>query len=92
MMINGPQGLRPADPVTVLGDAYSEAGVFLGSFTIRTDQWSIEVPVHDIVPPGENFGVVELAINSLFLPAGIVEVRHRALGQFSVGHWAMCAD
>jgi hypothetical protein len=92
MMINGPQGPRPGDPATVIGDVYSEAGTFLGSLTIRTDEWSIEVPVHDLVSPGTEFGVVELAINSIFVPAGIVEVRHEALGQYSVGHWAYCTD
>lgn len=39
-----------------------------------------------------DFGVVELIVNSVFLPSGIVEVQHQALGQFSVGYWAACMD
>ena len=92
MMINGPQGIRPFDPVTVLGDIYSENGEFLASFSLRTNEWSLEIPIHDLVPAGVDFGVVELVVNAHFLPAGIIEVRHQALGQFSVGHWAICTD
>jgi len=92
MMVNGPQGTRPFDPVTVAGDVYSESGDFVGSFSIRTDEWSFEVAIHDLVPTGVDFGVVELVVNSVFLPSGIVEVQHQALGQFSVGYWAACMD
>jgi len=92
IMVNGPQGVQPSDPVTVAGDAYTESGEFISSFTIRTDEWALEISVHELISAGVDFGVVELAINSMFLPAGIVELQHQALGQFSVGHWAACMD
>jgi hypothetical protein len=92
MMINGPRGVLLSDPATVVGDVYTEGGDFVGSFSIRTDEWALQLPVHDLVPSGLDFGVVEIVINSVFLPSGIVEVQHRALGRFSVGHAAMCMD
>jgi hypothetical protein len=92
IMVNGPQGSSSSDPATVLGDVYSESGTFLGSFSIRTDEWSLQTPINDLIPPGVEFGVVELAINSLFTPAGIVDVRHEALGAYSVGLPAVCMD
>ena len=92
MMINGPQGTSPADPVTVAGNVFTESGDPVGSFSIRTDEWALQLPVHELVPEGLDFGVVELIINSTFLPAGIVEVQHQTFGRFSVGHWAICMD
>jgi hypothetical protein len=92
VMVNGPQGNRPNDLVTLAGDVYTEAGEFVGSFSIRTDEWSMEIPIHDLIPQGVDFGVVELVVNSVYLPAGIIEIRHQALGRYSVGHWAVCTD
>jgi hypothetical protein len=92
MMINGPRGALSSDPVTVAGDVYTEGGAYVGSFGIRTDEWSVVLPIHNLMPSGLEFGVVELVINSTFSPAGIIEVQHQALDQFSVGHWAICMD
>ena len=92
MMINGPRGTGASAPPTIAGDVYSESGEFVTSFTVRTDQWALEIPVPALVPAGVDFGVVELVINASFFPSGIVEVQHQALGQFSVGHWAICMD
>ncbi|MGD8440594.1 MAG: hypothetical protein PVG53_08655 [Holophagae bacterium] len=92
MMVNGPRGAGSSDPPTLAGDVYSENGEFVGSFTVRTDQWAMEIPVQALVPAGVDFGVVELVINATYFPSGIVEVQHQALGQFSVGHWAICMD
>jgi hypothetical protein len=91
-LVNGPQGGDPGDPVTVSGDVYAENGDFINSFTVRTDEWSFEIPVHDYVLGGVDFGTVELAINASFSPAGLVQVNHKALGEYSVGHLATCAD
>jgi hypothetical protein len=92
MLINGPRGTQSSDPTTLVLDVYRESGDFVISFGIRTDQWSLELPLHDLLPSGVNFGVVELGINAAFTPSGLVQVRHEALGEFSVGHVAMCAD
>jgi hypothetical protein len=92
MMVNGPQGSQPADLATVIGNVYSEAGEFISSFEIRTDEYALKIPVHDLLPPDVDFGVVELIVNSLFVPSAIIEVQHQALGQFSVGHRAVCTD
>ena len=92
MMVNGPQGSQPADLATVLGNVYSESGEFVSSFEIRTDEYAFKVAVHDLVPPDVSFGAVELIVNSVFLPSAIIEVQHQALGEFSVGHRAVCTD
>lgn len=92
MMVNGPQGTLPSDLATVVANVYSEAGVFVSSFEIRTDEYALEIAIHDLLPPDVDFGVVELIVNSVYTPSGIVEVQHQALGQFSVGHWAVCTD
>jgi len=91
-LVNGPRGGDPGDPVTITGDVYAENGDFINSFTVRTDEWTFALPVHDYVLGGVEFGTVELVINSVFMPAGLVEVRHQALGEFSVGYPAVCAD
>ena len=91
-LVNGPLGGDPGDPVTISGDVYAENGDFINSFTVRTDEWSFGISVHDYVLGGVEFGTVELAINASFSPAGAVEVRHQALGEFSVGYPAVCAD
>ena len=91
-MVNGPLGGEPGDPVTISGDIYAENGDFINSFTVRTDEWTFAISVHDFVLGGLEFGSVELVIHSHFSPSGLVEVRHQALGEFSVGHQAVCAD
>jgi hypothetical protein len=91
-LVNGPLGGDPGDPVTISGDVYTENGDFINSFTVRTDEWFFGLAVHDFVLGGVDFGTVELVINSSFAPAGLVEVRHQALGEFSVGYPAVCAD
>jgi hypothetical protein len=92
MLINGPQGSGSGDPVSILGDVFTENGDFVNSFTIRTDQYAIELPMEAFGTGGVDFGYIELAINSRFLPAGLVELRHDALGRFSVGLPAVCTD
>lgn len=92
MMINGPRGASASDPVTLAGDVYTEGGEYLGSFSIRTDEWALQFSLHDLLGQSATFGVVELLINATNLPSGMIEVQHRALGEFSVGHRAMCMD
>lgn len=91
-LVNLPLGSAPTDPPTVTGDVYNEAGGFLNSFTIRTDHVSFEVDVADLVQGGERFGSIELTLNTLLTPRGVVTVRHRAGGRFSVGEKAVCRD
>lgn len=91
-LVNGPLGGDPGDPVTISGDVYAENGAFINSFTVRTDEWTFGLSVHDYVLGGVEFGTVELVIHSSFAPAGLVEARHQALGEFSVGYPAVCAD
>ena len=91
-LVNGPLGGDPGDPVTISGDIYAENGDFINSFTVRTDEWTFAISVHDFVLGGLEFGTVELVITSQFSPSGFVEVRHQALGEFSVGHPGVCAD
>ena len=90
--VNGPWGPDPSDPASVLGNVYAENGEFINSFEIRTDEYSFEIPVHDYVLGGVEFGTVELTINGEFPIGGLVEVRHSALGEYSLGHLATCAD
>lgn len=92
MTVNGALGGDPGDPATVTGDVYAENGDFINSFTVRTDDWFFTLPVHDFVLGGVEFGTVELVISSTFMPVGAVDVRHQALGEFSVGYPAVCAD
>lgn len=92
VMVNGPRGNRPSDPATIIGDVYSEAGNFISSFEVFTDEYALEIEIHDLIPSGVDFGVVELLINAVYSPSGIVEVQHQALGQFSVGYRGICRD
>jgi len=92
VMVNGPRGNRPSDPPTIIADVYSEAGVFIISFEVFTDEYAFELSVHDLIPSALDFGVVELAINAVHSPSGIIEVQHQALDQFSVGHRGICRD
>jgi hypothetical protein len=92
VMVNGPRGNRPSDPATIIGDLYSEAGDFITSFEVFTDEYALEIEIHDLIPPRVDFGVVELVINAVYTPSGIIEVQHQALGSFSIGHRGICRD
>jgi len=91
-LVNGPRGNDMGDPPTVMGDVYNEAGDFVSSFTIRTDQWAFDIQSLDLVLGGLAFGSIELTIDALSFPDGLVSVAHSAEGRFSVGLRGICKD
>jgi hypothetical protein len=91
-LINGPRGADPGDPTSVFGDVYDEAGNFINSFAIRTDEWIFDVDILDFVLGDVSFGTVELLLLAINNPAGLVSVSHSAEGRFSVGLPAVCTD
>lgn len=95
--VREPKGASPTNPPTVRGEIYDEAGVFVNSFVIRTDEWSFDVEVEEIVLGGISFGTVELTIFddyevSTLSPGGMVTVTHSARDRFSIGMRAICTD
>lgn len=92
VLVNGPHGSDSTDPPTVVGDVYDEAGAFINSFTIRTDQWVFDIAVLDFVLGGVHAGSVELMIDATFSPSGLATVAHSAAGRFSVGLQGVCKD
>lgn len=95
--VREPKGASPTNPPTVRGEIYDEAGTFVNSFVIRTDEWSFDVEVEEIVLPGTSFGVVELTIFDDYAvatldPGGMVTVTHSAQDRFSIGTRAICTD
>lgn len=91
-LVNGPRGPDPGDPATVVGDVYNEAGSFVNSFTLRTDEWVFDRAASELVVGGLNNGTIELTVLSLNAPPGLVFVNHSAEGRFSVGYRAVCRD
>lgn len=90
--INGPLGSDPADPPTIEGEVFDQAGNFLNAFTVRTELFSLDLPALDLVLGDTKFGSIELRIMADNLPAGIVSARHSAFGLFSVGLTGICRD
>lgn len=91
-LVNGPRGGDPADPPTLVGDVFAENGSFVSSFTLRTDEWVFDRAAEELVVGGLANGTIELTIQSLNAPAGLVFVNHSAEGRFSVGLPAVCLD
>lgn len=91
-LINGPLGSDPTDDPTVVADVYNEAGGFLNSFTVRTDDYVFEITAADVVGAGNDFGTMEIVLDSIYSPPGLVAVAYRAFGRFSVGSMAVCRD
>jgi len=91
-LVNGPRGGDPADPPTLVGDVFDENGTFINSFTLRTDEWVFDRAAEELVVGGLANGTIELTIQSLNAPAGLVFVNHSAEGRFSVGLPAVCLD
>lgn len=88
-LFNNPQGNDPADPYTVEGNVYNEAGDFLGSFALRTRFFTAQIPVTNLTF-GSSFGSMEFIINGL--SGGHASVAHNAEGRFSVGMEGICTD
>lgn len=95
--VREPKGASPSNAPTVEGEIYDEAGTFVNSFVIRTDEWSFDVEVEEIVLRGTSFGTVELTIFDDYERApldsgGMVTVTHSADDRFSIGMRAICTD
>lgn len=91
ILSGGPLGIG-GDP-TLVGNVYNEAGDFMNSFAVRTDDYAFKLAVHDFVVGGLDFGSVELVFDTTRASDhGWVAVGHPALGRFSIGSRGICTD
>jgi hypothetical protein len=86
--VENPQGVELTDPPTVVGTAYDEDGVELGSFEVRTAFKSFQMAANGAAFSAP-FGTVDLNFNNT---RGVVFTDHSASGRFSVGFQATCTD
>ncbi len=77
-------------PPSIAGDLYDEQGNFLSSFTIGTNQNSLEFMIDDVTLFQPAFGSIEIRV--LSPGGGAVNVSHSAFGKFSVGLPGVCRD
>lgn len=93
ILVNGPRGMGAANPPTISGTVFNQQGQPVNTFNLRTDQWSLEIPILDLVTGNQTkFGSVELVLNAAGNPGGVVSVVHSAFGKFSVGSEGVCKD
>lgn len=92
-LVNGPRGNGTGAPPTLAGEVYDEAGNFLNSFTVKSDEWAFDVEILDLVGTNDAFGSIELIMDSTLTPlGGVAQVAHSAEGRFSVGLPGICKD
>ena len=91
VLIDGPLGGDLGDPPTLTGSIYSESGTLINSFTVRTDQWVVQLDVLTdlVIAGGPAFGTMRIDVSTEFSGAAFF-TRHTAFGQFSVGSLAVC--
>jgi len=87
--INGPQGADPANPPTITGTVYNEAGTLINPFTVHTDGWTLDLDASLLFAGDQLFGTVELVINGT-QGGGHLTVEHSAEGRYSVTVPGVC--
>lgn len=87
--INGPQGADAADPPTITGTVYDEAGTMINPFTVRTDAWTLDLDAGQLFAGEQLFGTVELVIQGTE-GGGHLTVEHSAEGRYSVSVPGVC--
>ena len=91
-LINGPLGSDEENQPTISGEVFSQSGTFINSFTLRTDDWILDLEALELVLGGTEFGSIVLELNTSLDPSGVVLEQHSACSQFSLGAKGACTD